>query len=563
MYINKTKILSGQAGFAAASAVIFVALGILALIAASYYSNLFGGSRSLTASIGDFISQPNLEETVKTIVSDLGNIQARSKTGVDEVAWGVCFRNVSDENKQDIYEVVSNITSINNPCDIGQDGSIKSTIKIPGDVSITDPGQGGSRYVTFQKVTGEATSPSNLNFTFTDGKDSFTINITHGGIITYSKTGTAPSVAPVAINNTVVGSSSVPTAPSVPQNPGAASGVGKVAIAWSAPAFSGDSPIIEYRIYRSTLSNDPNITLIGSTPFPNTVFLDTNVINNVTYFYRVDARNSVGASGKSAQVFATPFASQPTQTVAFSCPAGYTGTYPYCYPSQQYCPSGYTGTYPNCYPVYNPSQTGSAPSAPIMSSALGGDRQVVVSWQAPTGGQAVTGYRLYYAEVSGVWRDTGFSGTGTSYTHSGLNNGTRYYYVVSAINSGGTSVYSNEISAYATGGSAGSQTAQNPCSSLAAPKNLTATPGIANDMALAWSAVAPISGCPAIVNYSVYRLDPVVNATQHRIYTSSNGATLTYTDTGLTSGKSYHYWVSAYDGSHQSDLSNQAVATAR
>src|SRR5690349_20617545 len=105
MNMNNKKVLVGQGGFAAAGAVILVALGILALIVASYYSNFFGGNRRLTASIGDFVSGSNLEETVKTIVSDLGNVQAKSKTGVDEVAWGDCFRNISDPDTQDLYEV--------------------------------------------------------------------------------------------------------------------------------------------------------------------------------------------------------------------------------------------------------------------------------------------------------------------------------------------------------------------------------------------------------------------------------------------------------------------------
>lgn len=35
------------------------------------------------------------------------------------------------------------------------------------------------------------------------------------------------------------------------------------------------------------------------------------------------------------------------------CPAGYSGVYPNCYPPVQYCPAGYTGTYPNCYPPQN------------------------------------------------------------------------------------------------------------------------------------------------------------------------------------------------------------------
>lgn len=86
----------------------------------------------------------------------------------------------------------------------------------------------------------------------------------------------------------------------------------------------------------------------------------------------------------------------------------------------------------------------SPPSAPT-ASASGGDGQVTVSWSAVT---SATSYNIYWSTTSGVTTTTGTKIsdiTSTSYTHTGLTNGTTYYYIVTAVTSAGESSASNEV----------------------------------------------------------------------------------------------------------------------
>ncbi|MBI5182166.1 MAG: Ig-like domain-containing protein [Nitrospirae bacterium] len=90
---------------------------------------------------------------------------------------------------------------------------------------------------------------------------------------------------------------------------------------------------------------------------------------------------------------------------------------------------------------------GSAPSAPTGVSATAGDGQTTISWNAVSG---ATSYNIYWATTSGVTKTTGtkISSVTSPYTHTGLTNGTTYYYVVTGINAcGDESGESNQLSA--------------------------------------------------------------------------------------------------------------------
>jgi fibronectin type 3 domain-containing protein len=89
---------------------------------------------------------------------------------------------------------------------------------------------------------------------------------------------------------------------------------------------------------------------------------------------------------------------------------------------------------------------GSAPAAPTGLSATAGNSQVNLSWTASSG---ATSYNVYRGTTAGGESTTAITTglTGTSYTDTGLTNGTTYYYTVAALNSSGTSGMSNETSA--------------------------------------------------------------------------------------------------------------------
>jgi fibronectin type 3 domain-containing protein len=85
-------------------------------------------------------------------------------------------------------------------------------------------------------------------------------------------------------------------------------------------------------------------------------------------------------------------------------------------------------------------------AAPTSVSASPGNGQVTVSWTAPTG--AAT-FNVYKSTTRGGEGSTPYQTglTTTSFTDTGLTNGSTYYYEVTAVDSGGESSLSSEVSA--------------------------------------------------------------------------------------------------------------------
>jgi hypothetical protein len=85
-------------------------------------------------------------------------------------------------------------------------------------------------------------------------------------------------------------------------------------------------------------------------------------------------------------------------------------------------------------------------SAPSGVSATLGWHQVAVDWTAVSGASS---YTVYWGSSTGITSSsTAITGiTDDNYTHTGLDNGTTYYYKVATINSAGTGSLSSEYSA--------------------------------------------------------------------------------------------------------------------
>lgn len=181
---------------------------------------------------------------------------------------------------------------------------------------------------------------------------------------------------------------SVVLPPSAPANLTATSGNSQASLTWG--SVTGAT---YYVLERSTTSGGP-YTIISSSVTSNT-YVDTGLTNGTTYYYVIQAKNAGGTSGNSNEASATPQVAAPT--------------------------------------------------APTNLTATAGNAQVSLNWSAASGS---TSYVLERATTSGgPYTVVSSNITATSYTDSGLTNGTTYYYVVQAENAGGTSNNSNEASA--------------------------------------------------------------------------------------------------------------------
>jgi fibronectin type 3 domain-containing protein len=183
----------------------------------------------------------------------------------------------------------------------------------------------------------------------------------------------------------------------------------------------------------------------------------------------------------------------------------------------------------------------SAPPAPTGLSATAGNAQVALSWTASSG---ATSYNVKQSTVSGSGYVTVSSPTTTGYTNTGLTNGTTYYFVVSAVNAVGESANSSQVSA-------------TPSAGPAAPTNLSASSPNkpTGKIILVWTQ----STSSGITANKVYR--STVAGGPYAFLISINPTT-SYGNTGLTTGTTYYYRVTAVTSGGESPYSNEASATS-
>jgi fibronectin type 3 domain-containing protein len=190
------------------------------------------------------------------------------------------------------------------------------------------------------------------------------------------------------------------TVPSAPQGLTASGGNAVVTLSWSPPASNGGAAVTGYDVYRGTTSGGESATPIA-TNLTTTSFTDTALTNGTTYYYTVAAVNAVGLSPQSGEASATPQATAPT--------------------------------------------------APLAVTAGASNGSVSLAWSVPAsnGGSPVTGYNVFRGTSPGGESATPIATgvTTTSYTDTGLTNGTTYYYTVAAVNAVGVSPQSSEVSA--------------------------------------------------------------------------------------------------------------------
>jgi autotransporter-associated beta strand protein len=257
-----------------------------------------------------------------------------------------------------------------------------------------------------------------------------------------------------------------------------------------------------YNVWRSTLVNTSGgssntlSTIILCNTNTGTSYTDASPTDGSIYSYFVTATGAGGTSGNSSSVVAVPLPASPASapgsltanfvqttniTLNWSAVSGAVGYAIYHATSsggpftflQTVTETTYTDVGLNPATTYyyevvavNAGGVSAAasvsitalPAAPASLSAIAGDSQVTLSWSAVSG---ATGYFLYSGTVSNSVTTLLLSGyTGTSYTNTGLTDGTTYYYVVAATNAGGLGPDSPEASA-------------TPGTTVAAARNLT------------------------------------------------------------------------------------------
>ena len=324
--------------------------------------------------------------------------------------------------------------------------------------------------------------------------------------------------------------SAVPvTVPGAPTGLIATRGNAQVILSWAGPASDGGSPVTGYDLYVGTTAdlsrNAPVARVTG------TVVTVTNLINGTRYYFRLTAVNRVGAGPPSNEVSAVPL---------------------------------------------------TVPGAPTGLTATPGDSRVTLSWAEPaSGGAAITGYNVFAGTRPGGENRTPVNGslvTATSYTATGLTNGTTYYFRVIAVNAAGQGPLSAEAPAtllriIPTSPPPSTPTSGTPTSGATTPSvtpptspgttapKVTAPTGLAatagdTQVHLSWT--APASDGGPVISYKVYLAShPGVQESAAIGTSKSTDATVA----GLTNGTLYYFMVAAVNAAgNESPLSAEVTA---
>jgi fibronectin type 3 domain-containing protein len=361
-------------------------------------------------------------------------------------------------------------------------------------------------------------------------------------------------------------------APAAPTGVTATRGNGQVTLAWT--AVSGAT---SYNIYLSTTTavTPTSGSLIANATSP---FIQTGLTNGITYYYVIKAVNANGESTASTQVSCTPAPPAPTDvsttpknggvTIAWTSVPGATSYNIYWSTATGVAPGNGTRIpgVPTTFYTHTPLNNGTtyyyvvtavfttgesapstqvsarpsatpAPAEPIGVTATLGNGLATISWTAVPG---ATSYNIYWSTAPGVAPGNGTQIAGVttaSYTLAPLNNGTTYYYVVTAVFAGVESAASTQVSAIPSA---------NPAP--AEPIGVTATPGN-GQVTISWTSV------PGATSYNIYwsTVSGVTPANGIRIA----GVTTPYTQVGLSNGTTYYYVVTAVNGNGESTASTQ------
>jgi len=197
----------------------------------------------------------------------------------------------------------------------------------------------------------------------------------------------------------------VATPPPAPTDVRAKAGAASVTLRWKSPTSDGGTAVTGYDVYKATRAGAEGAKPVNSRPLGEATHLlaVTGLKNGTRYYFVVKAINAAGVGTASAEVSATP---------------------------------------------------ATVPGAPANVKASGGAREVTVKWTVPAsdGGSAVTGYDVYEGTKAGREGTTPvnakpLAAAKRTFAATGLKKGTKYFFVVKAINTVGIGKASAEVSA--------------------------------------------------------------------------------------------------------------------
>ena len=243
-----------------------------------------------------------------------------------------------------------------------------------------------------------------------------------------------------------------------------------------------------YTIEQSPVDNlhYTEIATIG----PNmTFYSDTGLSGGTKYYYRVRAYNANTISGYSSEKNATTLSNTPV------------------------APSG------------------------LRITTLQSNR-IIIAWADNSNNE--TGFKIQRKGATGGYTDLTTTGANvTTYSDTGLTDGTSYYYRVCATNTAGDSAYSNEV---------------NGITPLFIPTALTATAVSSSQIDLTWTDNSS--------SESGYKIEQSAVDNLHYTEVGTVGPNVTaYSATGLSGGTKYYYRVRAYNANTISGYSGEKNAT--
>ena len=186
--------------------------------------------------------------------------------------------------------------------------------------------------------------------------------------------------------------------PAAPTGVTATAGNAQAVVSWTAPTVLAQTPITDYIVQFSSDSGSNWTTFSDGTSTAATATV-TGLTNGTAYQFRVAGVNGIGTGAYStASAAVTPVAGTP-------------------------------------------------PNAPTSLTATASNAQIALTWTAPSapGTYAITGYTVEYTPSGGSAQTVATGSTNTSYTLTGLTNGTSHSVRVRAVSAAGNGDYSTAV----------------------------------------------------------------------------------------------------------------------